>query len=307
MSVPEGELKKQHAIINGLANIYKIDLSRLKAGGKHMLVMQRSSNWIAYLPFFKAKDGKFYFIKRKPEVELIYRRKTDGFKKEFPHVVNIEDFNVANPDTTLLKLQKADYASLRKETKEVKKEVKEEVKEETKEGLTKEELHEASMPSLSAQKKRKAFQDALGFMKAEGGIYHLYTEKMQFVLGGDTVDSLLEEFYGTSAYSEGNEFLIISLRYDDAGIVIESRVFVANDKLELVMKRQFERLVEWSYIHEHGFGLKDIRGMVKDTFNAKVKEDVSDVKLTKIGRVSRADLASMKRYARKKYAKKRKH
>ena len=122
----------------------------------------------------------------------------------------------------------------------------------------------------------------------EKGKYQIYSaDSKQFICGAETEEKLIKDVQKKKVYSEGDEFVIVSLSKNDEGVVIHSKRVVANKEYKLIVKQQFDRVKTWGQIEKSGFSENDVFDFVCDTIDAKFVEDKASTKLTGVKKLSK--------------------
>ena len=162
-----------------------------------------------------------------------------------------------------------------------------------------------NLPNVEIQKSlpksliKEKFDEIMGYMK-EKGKYQIYSaDSKQFICGAETEEKLIKDVQKKKVYSEGDEFVIVSLSKNDEGVVIHSKRVVANKEYKLIVKQQFDRVKTWGQIEKSGFSENDVFDFVCDTIDAKFVEDKASTKLTGVKKLSKKEIADLRKYAKK--------
>lgn len=159
----------------------------------------------------------------------------------------------------------------------------------------------SNMESTYENQSEKQVFDIIKKEFAKEGVYQIYSMTDSYICGGDTEKIALDKVKKESIYGEGDEFILITIRREKEGIMMTARVYVANDKKQLIVKRQFERIKTWDSISANKFGSHDILQLVKNSIQAMNKEDITDKKLTKSKKITREDIENLRKYAKSRF------
>lgn len=162
-----------------------------------------------------------------------------------------------------------------------------------------------NLPNVEIQKSlpksliKEKFDEIMGYMK-EKGKYQIYSaDSKQFICGAETEEKLIKDVQKKKVYSEGDEFVIVSLSKNDEGVVIHSKRVIANKEYKLIVKQQFDRVKTWGQIEKSGFSENDVFDFVCDTIDAKFVEDKASTQLTGVKKLSKKEIADLRKYAKK--------